>query len=172
DTHFLVLPNPDGTYTRRRFYDAADWIARPSEITVQQLRADGTPIEPLLRFDIGADAPDAGSDAFFIRRLRAIQWTWDCPSRGDCSGAKNFLEEALVELRHARRREAFTLDPATAALRVRWSLLPETAYTIPVEQVQAPEYAYGFSIDIEPLTPPGADGTYAPGSAIDFRITL
>jgi predicted CXXCH cytochrome family protein len=172
DTHFLVLPNADGTFTRRRFYGDADWIRLDSVMTVEQLDRDGAPLAGILRLPIGAAAPDRGEDAFFIRRLRAIQWTYDCPMRDDCMGAKNFLEEALVELRHARRREAFELHERTAALRLRWSLLPGSSWKIPVHQVWNPEYAYGFNIDIETLTSPGADGSYAPGSLVEFRITL
>jgi predicted CXXCH cytochrome family protein len=172
DTHFLVLPDGDGMYTRRRFYDNADWMSRDSTITVEQVDATGQALGAIMRFDIGADRPDQGRDAFFIRRLRAIQWTYDCPGSDDCTGARDFLEEALVELRHAARRDVFELDTETTGLRVRWSLLLGTGYLIPVEQVQKPEYDYGFTIDVEPLTPARPDGTYAPGSAIDFRISL
>ncbi len=41
-----------------------------------------------------------------------------------------------------------------------------------MEQVAHPAYDYGFSIDMEPLTPPRADGTYAPGTSVTFQLTL
>jgi hypothetical protein len=38
--------------------------------------------------------------------------------------------------------------------------------------VAAPTYAYGFSIDVKAVTPPRADGTYAPGTAVTFQLGL
>ena len=49
--------------------------------------------------------------------------------------------------------------PLAQALRVRWSLHSDP-YLIPITQVASPPYEYGFSIDIQPLTPPNPDGTY------------
>jgi hypothetical protein len=63
------------------------------------------------------------------------------------------------------------MHPHTTALRLSWSL-KSTPWTIPVTQVAAPTYDYGFSIDVSPVTPPGPGGFYAPGSDIAFRTTL
>jgi hypothetical protein len=41
-----------------------------------------------------------------------------------------------------------------------------------VTQAEDPPFAYGFSIDLDPVTPSRADGTYAPGADVTFRITL
>ena len=66
----------------------------------------------------------------------------------------------------------FVIDPRATHLAVTWSLNPDRVYTIPVTHDADPPFAYGFSIDLDPVTPPRADGTYAPGSDVTFRITL
>jgi len=43
---------------------------------------------------------------------------------------------------------------------------------VPVEQIASPTYDYGFKIDLVAVTPAGAGGIYAPGSDVQFRITL
>ncbi|MCP3100906.1 cytochrome c family protein [Myxococcus sp. K15C18031901] len=171
-----VLLGSPGAFTRRRYYRDAAWMNVNSFFTVEPVdsrgRLTGLPI--LLNVG-GEDRRRPGLDSFFVRRLRAIQSTLDCASPSDCSNAKKFEEEALVELRNAydhARINTFSLRPETTALRLRWSLKPFSPYTIPVEQVQAPAYAYGFSMDIKALTPPASNGTYAPGSEITFQLTL
>jgi hypothetical protein len=53
-----------------------------------------------------------------------------------------------------------------------WSLAPDRVYTIPVTHDEDTSFAYGFSIDFDPVTPPRADGTYALGSDVTLCITL
>jgi predicted CXXCH cytochrome family protein len=173
EQEFLTLPNPDGSFRRRQFFRGAHWMNVDSTFELEQLDEDGRTIGSGVSVKTGRHDTRSGSDAFFVRRFRAIQWANDCRSRIDCSDASAFEAEALVELRHALHPDrTFTITPRTKALRLRWSLHPETAYTIPLTQVSAPPFAYGFSIDAVAVTPPRADGTYSPGSDITFRITL
>ena len=173
DEEPIPLANPDGTFTRRRFYRDAQWMEQPSVFTVQPVDARGRPTGKAISLQIGKDDRFKSNDDFFIRRLRAIQWTNDCRTAADCRGAKNFSEEALVEVRNARGdAPSFTLSPDTRALKLDWSLRPGAPYTLPVEQVAQPTYSYGFSIDVKAVTPARADGTYAPGSAITFQMAL
>lgn len=172
DESALETPNPDGTFTNRRFYRSALWMHRSSTFTFVQVDDRGVPLARTT-VSAGPDGRPTPGDGFFVRRMRAIQWTFDCASRSDCSGARSFQEEALVELRNSTQPElTFKLRPATTALRVLWSENPGKVYTIPIEQVSAPAFDYGFSIDLIPVTPPRADGTYAPGSDITLRVQL
>ncbi|WP_375770348.1 cytochrome c family protein [Archangium gephyra] len=173
DEEPIPLPNPDGTFTRRRFYRDAQWMEQPSVFTVQPVDAQGRPTGRAISLHIGKDDTLKANDDFFIRRLRAIQWGYDCRTGTDCTGAKSFSEEALVEVRNARSgATSFTLSANTRALQLGWSLRPGAPYTIPVEQVAQPTYAYGFGIDVKALTPARADGTYAPGTAVTFQLAL
>ncbi|HZH77632.1 MAG TPA: cytochrome C, partial [Archangium sp.] len=173
DEEPLLSPNPDGTFTRRRFYRSARWMEQPSVFTLQPVDAQGRSTGRAISLRIGGDDTRRPNDTFFIRRLRAIQWAHDCRTATDCTTARNFSEEALVEVRHARTgAPLFSLSPSTRALRVSWSLRPGAPYSIPVEQVENPPHAYGFSIDVRAVTPPREDGTYAPGSDVSFQLTL
>ncbi|HYO55874.1 cytochrome C [Archangium sp.] len=173
DEEPILVANPDGTFTRRRFYRDAWWMEQPSTLTVQPVDAQGRATGQAIPLHIGKDDKRKSRDDFFIRRLRAIQWAHDCRTVTNCATARNFSEEALVEVRNARTgAPSFTLSPDTRALRLSWSLRSGAAYTIPVEQVAHPTYAYGFSIDVKALTPPRADGTYAPGSEVTFQLAL
>jgi hypothetical protein len=174
EQEFELLAGPEG-FKRRRFYRNAAWMDVPSFFWVEQVDAQGRITAAPLVLNAGANDKRREDDDFFVRRFRALQWTYDCTSATDCAGANNFMEEALVELRHARtpcKDKLLNLHPRTTALRLRWSLRPVAAYTIPVEQVARPQYGYGFSIDVAPVTAPRADGTYAPGTAISFQLAL
>jgi hypothetical protein len=112
-------------------------------------------------------------DSFFTRRLRGIQWTNNCVSKTDCSTATSFMEEALVELRYAGGpHPSFQLDSATTQLRVTWTANSNRRYTIPITQIAAPTWDYGFGIDLEVTTPPRPNGTYAPGTTLQVQFTL
>jgi hypothetical protein len=170
---FVLLPNADGTFTRRVFYRGAAWMNAGSTMRLEQADERGDTIGSPILIDTGLDQDHRASGGFFNRRFRAIQWTRDCRTAADCEGATKFEEEALVELRNAMHREqTFTIEPRTTALRLHWSLRPGKPYIIPVTQVASPTFSYGFSIDIDRVTPPRPDGTYAPGSDITFRVTL
>jgi hypothetical protein len=144
----------------------------PSWFTLAQLDGNGNVVGQPLTVSAGSDYFGGLGDDFFVRRLRAIQWVNDCPALPACAGATKLEEEALIELRNsARPSRTFTLDARTQSLSLSWSL-KSGAWSIPVTQVANPAFAYGFSIDLTPLTPPRADGTYAPGSAIQFQVTL
>jgi predicted CXXCH cytochrome family protein len=174
EQEFELLPGPEG-YKRRRFYRDAAWMDVPSHFTVEPVDAQGRLTGRPVRLEAGGNKKRRDDDDFFVRRFRALQWTYDCATAEDCSTATNFMEEALLELRHARtpcKSKTLTLSPRTVKLRLRWSLRPSAPYEIPVEQVAAPAYDYGFAIDVAPVTPPRPDGTYAPGSAVSFKLTL
>lgn len=171
---FELLAGPDG-YHRRRFYRDAAWMRVPSIFLVEQVDGNGNLVALPTILSAGSDDKRRDDDDFFVRRFRAIQWTYGCPTASDCTGSTSFMEEGLVELRNARtpcKSKALNLNPRTKALRLRWSLRPVAPYTIPVEQVANPAYSYGFGIDVNPLTAPRKDGTYAPGAAIQFQLTL
>ncbi len=172
EQEFVDLPNPDGSRTRRRFYSGADWMRQPARFSITPVDAAGKAIAAAVSVEVGFDKGKPNRETMFIDRFRAIQWAYDCKSETDCSKARKFEEEALVELRNSRHPEQTLRLPAeTAALQVRWSLTPAATYTIPVKPVNAPQFGYGYKIAIETLTPPRADGTYAAGSAITFRLS-
>lgn len=173
DESFVSLPNADGTFTRRRLFRQAHWMNEHSEFLIEQLDGDGHRVGEPLVVDTGQEFTRRDSDSFFVRRLRAIQWTDDCASRSDCSQATSFMEEALVELRYANGPEPnVVLDASTTQLRVTWSANGDHPYTIPVEQIANPTWDYGFAIDLAVTTPPGPGGAYAPGQVLDVAFTL
>src|SRR5689334_20389586 len=173
DQSFVSTPNPDGTFTRRRVYRGARWMNDASVFTIEQLDARGQQSGDALIIDAGREDQRSQLDAFFVRRLRAIQWANDCASSSDCTTAKSFMEEALVELRHGSPSNASVrLGAATAQLRVTWSAQPQHRYAIPVEQVDQPAWDYGLSIDLAVTTPPGAGGVYQPGQALTVQLAL
>lgn len=168
-----LLPNPDGTFTRRSFYTNALWMELPSLFIVQQIDDRERPLGLPVILNAGLDDLRTSADTFFIRRMRAIQWARDCATLTDCSTATNFEEEALIELRNViGKPQTFKLHPRTTALRVLWSLKLWQPYDIPVHQVKKPDWDYGFEIAVDPVTPPRPDGTYAPGTDVTFRVTL
>lgn len=170
DEEVLASPNPDGTFERRRFYRSARWMEEQSVIVVDQLDAEGHPAAPPWTVHVGKGDDRTPADNFFVRRLRAIQYAKNCASRSDCSTATNYVEEALAELRNATRAShAIRLRPSTTALRLRWR---NRTYSIPVVQVASPTFDYNFGISIDPLTPTGAGGVYAPGTTLRFRVTF
>jgi len=169
----IILTNADGTTTRRRFFRFARWMNVESRFSLEQLDAAGHVVGCGVELSGGREFDPKDSDDYWDRRYRALQWTNDCKSASDCSGATSFQEEALVELRYAQHPDkTFVIQPSTTALRLRWNLHEGAAYTIPLTQVASPQYDYGFSIDIAPLTPPNPDGTYSPGTDITFQATL
>jgi hypothetical protein len=144
-----------------------------SHFILEQIDANGHVTAPPIEVSAGAEFTPHDRDDYWDRRFRAIQWTYDCATQSDCTGATSFQEEALVELRYAQHPEkTFVVQKATTALRLRWSLKASEPYVIPVTQVAAPPYDYGFSVDIAPLTPPNSDGTYSAGTDITFQTTL
>jgi hypothetical protein len=166
-------PNFLGAFTGRKFYRNAKWMEDRSVFAFVQVDAAGNPTAPAHTVDAGGDDKWSSADDFFVRRLRAIQWTYDCASRTNCAGAHVFQEEALVEVRDTLHPEhTFQFQPDTVALQVVWSQNPGKTYTIPVTQVASPQWDYGFGIDIWPITPAGPDGTYPVGSDITFQIQL
>ncbi|QSQ20576.1 cytochrome C [Pyxidicoccus parkwayensis] len=163
-------------FTRRRFYRSAAWMDVPSFFTVEPVDSKGRLTGLPVLVNAGSEyTRRTESDDFFVRRFRAIQTATGCATKTDCLASTSFEEEALVELRNAydhAKAHTITFQPATRALRLRWSLRPFAPYEIPVEQVKNPAYSYGFKLELAALTPPRPDGTYAPGSDITFRLTL
>lgn len=173
DQSFVNTPNPDGTFTRRRMYRKARWMDDPSVFVIEQLDPRGHPSGAPLVVDTGREYVRTALDSFFARRLRAIQWTNDCASKTDCSTAKQFLEEALVELRYANGPNPnIRIGAATTQLRVTWSANARHPYTIAVQQIDDPAWDYGFGIDLAVTTPPAADGVYMPGQVLTVQVTL
>jgi hypothetical protein len=173
EQEFVLLANPDGTFRRRRFFRDAAWMLGNSEFSLEQIDHRGRRIGNVLSVETGVDHERRSSDGFFDRRFRAIQWTNDCRSERDCTGAVSYEEEALVELRYGERPDrTFTIAAQATALRLSWSLRPGRPYVIPLTQVAAPSFAYGVAVAIDPITRPRADGSYAPGSDVTFRVTL
>lgn len=169
----LLLPNPDGTFTDRRFYRDADWMEDGSFIAVWQVDDRGRRLSRKLYMYIGSDNRRGFFDSFFIRRLRGIQWANDCAAPDDCSTAQSFMEEGLVELRNTRNSLTnFRIHRRATALRMAWSARPGEPYEFPLTQVDEPEFDYGFDIELTALTPPGPHGFYEPGSDITFQATL
>ena len=167
------IPDALGHFTRSRFYRGAAWMKTSSVIEIQQLDANGHSLGAPLVAHVGKDDQRKPNDHFFVRRLRAIQRTLGCVAPKDCTGANQFEEEAVVELRNALDQDStFTLDSKTKSLRMHWSANPQQSYVIPVEQVTAPLYEYGFQIDVATLTPPGPQGYFLPGQELTFRVTL
>ncbi|WP_394827431.1 cytochrome C [Pendulispora albinea] len=172
DESFIPAKGPGDTFVRRRFYQGARWMRAPSIFSVEQLDAHGRRTAEPIFLTIDAADCASGAGAFFTRRFRAIQWTHDCASASDCARAQRFSEEALVELRNANRPAPTSkMQPNTVALRIHWSQKRED-YTIPVTQIDAPRWDYGFDMDIQALTPPGPSGFYAPGQRVTFEFTL
>lgn len=169
----ILLQNGDGTWQRRRFYRFANWMDGESRFTLEQIDASGHLTAPPVEVSGGREFAPDDADDYWDRRYRALQWTYDCKTQSDCTGATSFQEEALVELRYAQHPEkTFVMQPSTTSLRLRWNLKHGDPYLIPVTQVANPQYDYGFAIDIQALTPPNADGTYSPGADITFQATL
>lgn len=173
DESFVTVPSADGTFVRRRLFRRARWMDESSRFVIEQLDARGVPRGPPLVVEAGSEFVRRDTDSFFVRRLRAIQWTNDCASRADCSHATSFMEEALVELRYASGSNPGTvLDAATTQVRLTWSANSGHPYTIPVEQVEHPAWDYGLAIDLAVTTPPDPSGVYAPGQTLDVAFTL
>lgn len=173
DESFVYLPNADGSFTRRRMYRESRWMEQPSFFLIEQRDAGGHLRGVPIVVDTGLAHVRTPFDSFFARRLRGIQWTNNCVSKTDCSTATNFMEEALVELRYAGGpRPSFQLDSATTELRVTWTANHNRRYTIPITQVAAPTWDYGFGIGLQVLTPPRPDGTYAAGTSLQVQFTL
>jgi hypothetical protein len=169
----VLLAGGDGKYTRRRFYREAAWMNADGSFKVEQVDAAGHVVGDGVVVRTGKQHEQRASDDFWDRRYRAIQWTYDCVSPTNCAGAKSFSEEALIELRENQHPEkTFKLRPETAALRLTWSAKKKSPWTIPVTQVKKPDWDYGFSIDVAPVTPPGPGGVYAPGSDVTMQLTL
>ena len=87
DESFASTPNADGTWTRRRFFREALWMDLPSAFIIQQLDAAGHVVGFPYWVTTGLEHHRLAGDDFFDRRLRAIQWTTDCVSQTDCTGA-------------------------------------------------------------------------------------
>ncbi len=173
DESFVYLPNGDGTFTRRRMYRESRWMEQPSFFVIEQLDTRGRLRGVPIIVDTGLAHLRTPFDSFFARRLRGIQWTNNCVSKTDCSTATSFMEEALVELRYAGGPHPnFQLDSATTQLRVTWTANNNRRYIIPITQVAAPTWDYGFGIDLQVLTPPGPNGVYAPGTSLSVQFTL
>ncbi len=166
--------NMDGvTWTRRRFYRDAKWMESDSGMVVWQVDSQGQITAVPVILSVGKDNKRGAFDDFFIRRFRAIQFTEDCVSASSCEGAQKYVAEGNVELRNARfDQKTFKMQPRTTAFKLSWLIPGGKTYTIPVTQDPAPQFDYGFKIDVRPLTPPRSDGTYAAGSDIQFKVTL
>jgi hypothetical protein len=161
-----------GGWLRRRIYRDATWMRAPQSFLLERLDAGGNPAGKPIRIHAGQDDVAGRDEAFAVRRPAAIQTAHACPGEGDCTGA-TFLEEGLFQLRNADRSQAaaFILDPGIVSLRLTWSLLPESPFTIPIAYEPAPEHDYGLGIESE-LLGGAADGAVSPGDSVSVRVTF
>jgi hypothetical protein len=164
---------PDGSVWRRvRIHTGAAWMHGQHSITVARIDALGDPLGPPVVLDAGSGRERSPHDSFAIRRASAIQTAWTCPTEGDCSGAV-FREEGLFQLRNASplRSPAFTIDEATASLRITWSALPQSPFEVPLRFETNPPRDYGLAIHVDPLGA-AADRRVSPGDSVSFRLAF
>ncbi|WP_146653237.1 cytochrome C [Labilithrix luteola] len=173
ESDFQQLTDSEGRLTRSRFYRNAKWMTQPSTFIIEQVDDRGIPLSAPIVADAGKDGKRKTGDHFWVRRFRGIQWTRGCASRTDCSGAYEHEQEANIELRNSMdQKSTFTLHPRATKLRMRWTQNATQVYETPIEQIANPPFDYGFSIDVETLTPPGPGGYYDAGQSVSFRFTL
>src|SRR4030095_8346839 len=72
DQEFVLLANPDGTFTRRRFYRDAAWMEAHSTFTLEQRDAHGRSLAPPLVVNAGAEGHRREHAAFLHPRLGAM----------------------------------------------------------------------------------------------------
>ena len=167
-----ITGNNDGvTFTRRKFYRGAKWMERKSYISIRQVDSRGLPTSLPTILNIGKDDTRTERDDFFVRRMRAIQWAYDCATPA-CTNPTQFMEEGLVEMRNTKSpNQTFKIQPRTTAFKIFWSERG-TEYNVPVVQENDLEFDYGFKIAVKALTPPRSNGTYAPGTSIQMKLDL
>ncbi|HEU4408691.1 MAG TPA: hypothetical protein VFS43_25750 [Polyangiaceae bacterium] len=169
-------PDFEGGFTRSRFYRKARWMERYSVFALVPVdgagKAVGLPILEVAGLD---DAPLPGDDGF-VRRFDARQVTPRCPAIGDCSGATEFIAQGLVQVRYALQPGARAVAvPAQASrLKLLWTEDPGNPRYVDVARRPYADtpYRYGFAPSLEALNAPANGAHYAPGEAIDVRVTF
>lgn len=171
----LWNPALDGTMTRERYYRGASWMEAPSVFKVRAVTASGRPLGAPWLVHAGRDDRLAPNDDMFVRRFVARQTALGCPSVGDCSGAV-FVSEALVQIRGNLdpEKDSRVVPNGAAALEVTWNRLPAASFSVPVAQVAAAdaEFAYGFQVELSPVSTPANGQFYVPGESVSFRVTF
>lgn len=172
----IWVPAFDGTFTRERYYRGARWMEQPSTFRLRALGEDGDPLGAPWVVRAGRDDRRRPGDDAFVRRFVARQSAFGCASVGDCSGATNFVAQALVQLRDALDPEAAArpVPAATKELRLVWNRLPEQEYVVQVERAsaEASEFDYGFHVAIAATSSPANGVFYEPGETISFRMVF
>jgi hypothetical protein len=170
---------PDGntppTYTRTRIFRGARWMNRQSIVTLIPVddrgRIAGIPIIELT----GRDDDLASSDGGFVRRFVARQVAQGCQAIGDCSNVTSFTAQGLAQLRdslHPTQR-AQRIPRRATKLQLFWTedLFRLREVAIRHRDYDETPYRYGFTPQVEIVTPPANGQFYAPGEGFDFRIT-
>jgi hypothetical protein len=171
----LWNPALDGTMTRERYYRGARWMEAPSVFKVRAVTASGRPSGAPWVVHAGRDDRLGPNDDMFVRRFVARQTALGCPSVGDCSGAV-FISEGLVQVRGnlTPEKDARPVPKSAAALEVTWNRLPGATFSVPVTQVPSAdaEFAYGFDVELSPVSTPANGQFYVPGESVSFRVTF
>jgi hypothetical protein len=163
------------TYTRSRFYRGARWMTRPSVLALLPVDAAGRVVgAPIVELTGRDDASNPG-DGAFIRRFVARQVVQGCRAIGDCSNATSYVAQGLMQFRGSQKSDqrARRIPDRATQLRLFWSEDPTHPRHVALRHrtfAQTP-YRYGFSPQIEILTPPANGQFYVPGEGFDFRIT-
>jgi hypothetical protein len=163
------------TFTRSRFYRKANWMTKPSVLTITPVDANNQAIGDAIVAQAGSDDKWKDSDDGFIRRFDARQITRGCRAIGDCSGASSFTAQALMQFRDAMHADLRAVRiPANAKrLELFWSADPTNKRYVDVQHATSSQtpYRYGLTISVDQISTPANNAFYVPGETIDFRIT-
>ena len=168
-------PDGAGGFTRQVFYRNAAWMEQPGIVLIFQRKANGS-LQPELPWVVltGSDDHLSALDTTFVRRFNARQITTGCTAVGDCSAATGYVAQALMQLRDAQWPAIGDqkVKHNTASLLVVWSADPFNPRVVPISHVNQgqADFAQGFSVDFDVLTPPDNGLYYMPGDAITFKL--
>jgi predicted CXXCH cytochrome family protein len=164
------------TYSRSKFYRNARWMERESFFLLIPEDSHGRPVGPPILDLGGTDDKWRSSDDGFIRRFDARQITPGCRAIGDCSNATKFIAQGLMQLRDAQHaaERARRIPRSATQLSLVWSRDPLHKRTVPIahKSYRDTPYRYGFTPEIEVLTPPANGSYYVPNEALDLRFAF
>jgi hypothetical protein len=168
-------PGFDGTFTRSRFYRGAKWMERSSTLALVPVDNNNHPVGPALFETAGSDNKWKSSDDTFIRRFDARQVVPGCQAIGDCSNATQYLAQGLAQMRDAMHPEEAVHIPASATkLALYWTEEPGRVRYAKINHKRYADtpYRYGFSTNVEMITPPANGKFYVPGEGFDVRVSF
>jgi hypothetical protein len=166
--------NQPTTYTRTRVYRGARWMERTSVFTLIPLDAHGLPTGIPILDIAGRDDTLAASDGGFVRRFVARQVVQGCRAINDCSNATSFLAQGLMQFRDSLHPErSQKISKRTTKLKLFWTEDPLRLREVAVRARRFAEtpYRYGFTPQVQIVTPPANGQYYVAGESFDFRIT-